>query len=48
MSNKKEVRPTKEAVREYMNQRQKDSSPPSSPEEIRRQLGWIFFKTYSR
>ncbi|HXA47266.1 MAG TPA: hypothetical protein VNW52_06530 [Burkholderiaceae bacterium] len=32
--------PSKEAVREYMVQRQYEHDPPPSLEEIRRQLGW--------
>ena len=32
--------PTKEAVRVYMERRAHDDEPPSTPEEIRRQLGW--------
>lgn len=31
--------PTKEAVRKWMQERQKQHTPPPSPEEIRRQLG---------
>jgi hypothetical protein len=30
---------TKQQVREWMQQRQKQYTPPPSPEEIRRQLG---------
>jgi len=33
-------KPTKEQVREYMQQRKTETNPPKSPEEIRRQLGW--------
>lgn len=33
-------RPTNEQVRSWMQQRQADRSPPPTPEEIRRQLGW--------
>lgn len=33
--------PTKEQVREYMHRRETDQSPPPTPEEIRRQLGWF-------
>jgi hypothetical protein len=32
--------PNKEQVRAFMQQRQKEKSPPPSPEEIRRMLGW--------
>jgi hypothetical protein len=36
------LQPTKEQVRAYMQQRQRDFGhcPPPVPEEIRRQLGW--------
>jgi hypothetical protein len=36
------LHPTKEQVRAYMHQRQRDFDrcPPPMPEEIRRQLGW--------
>lgn len=33
---------TKEAVREYMNQRNKEHKPPPSQNEVRRMLGWEF------
>jgi hypothetical protein len=33
-------RPTKEQVRAYTQQRAKAQTPPPSPEEVRRQLGW--------
>lgn len=32
--------PDKEVVRNWLQQRQVQSGPPPSPEEIRRQLGW--------
>lgn len=32
--------PPKHLVREYLERRSKDSQPPPTPEEIRRQLGW--------
>ena len=32
--------PPKHLVREYLERRAKESQPPPSPEEIRRQLGW--------
>jgi len=32
--------PSKHAVREYLARRSRDSNPPPTPEEIRRQLGW--------
>ncbi|MBD8531521.1 MULTISPECIES: hypothetical protein [unclassified Massilia] len=33
-------KPTNEQVRNWMQQRQADRSPPPTPDEIRRQLGW--------
>lgn len=32
--------PPKHVVREYLERRARDSRPPPTPEEIRRQLGW--------
>lgn len=32
--------PPKHLVREYLERRAREVSPPPSPEEIRRQLGW--------
>jgi hypothetical protein len=32
--------PTKYLVREYLEGRSRSPTPPPSPEEIRRQLGW--------
>ena len=32
--------PPKHVVREYLARRSRDSTPPPTPEEIRRQLGW--------
>lgn len=32
--------PPKHLVREYLERRAREASPPPSPEEIRRQLGW--------
>jgi hypothetical protein len=32
--------PPKHLVREYLERRKADPTPPPSPEEIRRQLGW--------
>lgn len=37
--------PTKEQVRQYMEQRQSAQSPPPPIEEIRRQLGWGLVET---
>jgi hypothetical protein len=38
------LQPTKEQVRAYMHQRQREfcRRPPPMPEEIRRQLGWHY------
>ena len=32
--------PPKHVVRAYLERRARDSKPPPTPEEIRRQLGW--------
>lgn len=32
--------PSKEAVRKWMQERQKTPNPPPTPEQIRRELGW--------
>jgi hypothetical protein len=32
--------PPKHLVREYLERRSKESKPPPTPEEVRRQLGW--------
>lgn len=32
--------PPKQLVRAYLARRSRDSTPPPTPEEIRRQLGW--------
>jgi hypothetical protein len=32
--------PPKHLVREYLQRRSRESKPPPSPEEIRRELGW--------
>ena len=32
--------PPKHLVREYLERRSKETRPPPTPEEIRRQLGW--------
>lgn len=34
------TQPTKEAVREYLQERNRATTPPAPPAEIRRQLGW--------
>lgn len=33
-------RPTKQQIRDYMQQRQASPKPPATPEEVRIQLGW--------
>ncbi|WP_167758550.1 hypothetical protein [Zemynaea arenosa] len=40
MSNNNVTNPPKQVVREYLERRTRDNTPPPSPEEIRRQLGW--------
>lgn len=42
------LQPTKEQVRAYMHQRQREfcRRPPPMPEEIRRQLGWHYSADY--
>jgi hypothetical protein len=42
-----QLRPSKENVREYLKQRQAGNTPPPTPEEIRRQLGWLMEKASS-
>ena len=37
--------PTKEQVRQYLETRRTQASPPPSITEIRRQLGWTFMAT---
>jgi hypothetical protein len=41
-------KPSKEAARAYMQQRQRDRTPPPSIDEIRRQLGWPLMTRYNR
>lgn len=38
------TKPTPEQVRKWMQKRQTEKTPPASPEEIRRQLGWNLIK----
>jgi hypothetical protein len=38
--------PTKEQVREYMQQRQAEHKPPPDMKQIRRQLGWELSALY--
>lgn len=40
MSTSMTSHPPKHLVREYLERRSKESNPPPTPEEIRRQLGW--------
>jgi len=40
MSTSMTSHPPKHLVREYLERRSKESEPPPTPEEIRRQLGW--------
>ena len=35
--------PSKYAIRKYLARRARETKPPPSPEEIRRQLGWGLF-----
>jgi hypothetical protein len=35
-----QTKPTKEQVRAYQQERQRATTPPPSPEQIRRELGW--------
>lgn len=36
--------PTKQQVRDWMQQRQAEHKPPPTPEQIRRELGWGLVK----
>lgn len=36
--------PSKEATRAYLQRRRVEKTPPPTPEEIRRQLGWELIK----
>lgn len=38
-------KPTKQQLRAYLYERQKSPTPPPSPDEIRRQLGWSLVPT---
>ena len=40
MMNQKVSQPSKEKIRNYMQDRGKSHKPPPSQDEIRRQLGW--------
>jgi hypothetical protein len=40
--------PRKEAVRQYMQQRQAERTPPPPLDEIRRQLGWPMLEAERR
>jgi hypothetical protein len=37
--------PTKQQVKQYLQERHASKAPPPSPEEIRRQLGWGLMQT---
>jgi hypothetical protein len=41
-------KPSQEQVRNWMQQRQADRSPPPTPEQIRRQLGWQLIEAERR
>jgi hypothetical protein len=36
--------PSKQQIRQFMQQRQADRTPPPTPERIREQLGWKMLK----
>ena len=38
---KAQQQPTKQQVRDHMAERQKAKTPPKTPDEIRRELGWF-------
>jgi hypothetical protein len=40
--------PTKEQVRQYLDQRVADHTPPPSLEDIRKQLGWKMIEVHRR
>ncbi len=42
-----QTQPTKEQVRQYLEQRQSERTPPPSIQEIRRQLGWTLLRNAS-
>jgi len=44
---KTHTQPTKEQVRQYLETRRTQASPPPSITEIRRQLGWTFMTTFA-
>lgn len=48
MSNEKEVKPLREVLRAYLYERHKSVAPPPTAEEIRRQLGWLWFPDKNR
>ncbi len=39
------TKPDRNVVREYFQHRAHDPEPPPSPEEIRRQLGWVLIES---
>lgn len=38
-------KPTKEEIREWQKKRNDDHTPPPTPEDIRRELGWDLLST---
>jgi len=38
------MKPTKEQVREWQKKRIQEHTPPKTPEDIRRELGWDMIK----
>ena len=42
------TKPSKEAVRAYLQSRHESKTPPPTSEEIRRQLGWQLMREYGR
>lgn len=38
------TKPEKQVVREWMQHRQVERKPPPTPEQIRRELGWVLLK----
>lgn len=40
--------PSKQAVRQWMNDRREAHTPPPTPEEIKRELGWDMLRQTTR
>jgi hypothetical protein len=40
--------PSKQQVRQYMQERNKAKTPPPTPEQIRRELGWSMLQGQKR